>query len=54
MKNYHFTFFVLQSVQLHNEKVDLEGNKLLCPSSIENNIQIQIHAILPDRKKEKK
>lgn len=26
MKNYHFMFFVLQPVQLHNEKVDLERN----------------------------
>lgn len=51
MRNYHFMFFVLQSVQLHNEKVDLERNKLLFPSSTENNIQIQMHAILPDCKK---
>lgn len=48
MKNYHFMFSVLQSIKLHNEKEDLERNKLLCPSSIENNVQIQIHAILPD------
>lgn len=48
VKNYHFMFFVLQSVQLHNEKADLERNKLLFPSSTEHNIQIQIHAILHD------
>lgn len=41
------------SLQLHNEKVDLERNKLLFPSSTENNIQIQMHAILPDCKKKK-
>lgn len=29
MKNYHFMFFVLQSVKLHNEKVDLEKKQIV-------------------------
>jgi len=50
-RNYQFMSFVLQPEQSHNEKIDLERNKLLFPSSTKNNIQIQIYAILPDCKK---
>lgn len=50
MRNYQFMSCVLQPVQSHNEETDLERMKLLLPSSTENNIQIQIYAILPDGK----